>query len=403
MEIIFRLLKNDSFFPQEISRTSQTYRRQNHSSCPACCTFLSRRTRLPWHAQNMWAPSLTHWSRRNLVKYAEWWWCEFYRENTVLHKESIMASSFMCNVLLLPKLEIHNGKLSKEWKQRRQVWDAYEEVADLRSTTSHLRVAAFITCIGKEACKIHNGLPFRSEEEKSDITKVLKLWEMHYIGKPNIIYSWYKFNNSSQEQTESIDTYMTALWALTETYEFGTFKEHLIRDRIVCGVRENAVRRKLLQESGPTPSKCVDICPAAEATSAQLKEMALSQHSSEVDLVVKAEHKKPNSRKEKMKSPKDQLVEECKLCGRQHERNRAKCPVYGQICSLCGKLNHFAVKCGNKSSDSKKSSQKSKHRKVYQLADSDDSSYSSEEEILSLSSQNAVNTVEMSNSRVKYL
>ena len=111
----------------------------------------------------------------------------------------------------------------------------------------------------------------------------------------------------------------------------------------MCGVRENAVRRKLLKESGPTLSKCVDICPAAEATSAQLKEMALSQHSSEVDLVVKAEHKKPNSRKEKMKSPKDQLVEECKLCGRQHERNRAKCPAYGQICSLCGKLNPFAV------------------------------------------------------------
>ena len=53
MEIIFRLLKNDAFFPQEISRTSQTYRRQNHSACPACCAFLSRHARLPWHAQNM--------------------------------------------------------------------------------------------------------------------------------------------------------------------------------------------------------------------------------------------------------------------------------------------------------------------------------------------------------------
>ena len=49
---------------------------------------------------------------------------------------SIMASSFMCNVSLPPKLEIHSGKLSKEWKQWRQVWDAYEEVTDLRSKTS---------------------------------------------------------------------------------------------------------------------------------------------------------------------------------------------------------------------------------------------------------------------------
>ena len=78
-----------------------------------------------------------------------------------------------------------------------------------------------------------------------------------------------------------------------------------------------------------------------------------------------------------------------------------KCPAYGQICSSCRKPNHFAVKCGKKSSDSKKPSQKSKHRKVHQLADSDDASYSSEEEILSVSSQNAVNTVEMSEFKIK--
>ena len=194
---------------------------------------------------------------------------------------------------------------------------------------------------------------------------------------------------------------MTALQALAVTCEFGTLKDYRIRDRIVCGVRGNAVRRKLLQESGLTLSKCVDICRAAEATSAQLKEMAPSQHSSEGGLVAKAEPKKPNSRSEKKKSPKNQLVEECKFCGRQQERNRAKCPAYGQICSSCGKPNHFAVKCANKSSYSKKLSQKSKHRKVHQLADSADTSYTSEEEILSVSSQKAVNTVEMSEFKSK--
>ena len=65
---------------------------------------------------------------------------------------------------------------------------------------------------------------------------------------------------------------MTALRALAETCEFGILKDHLFRDRIVCGVRENAVRRKILQESGLSWSNCVDIYQAAEATSPQLKE-----------------------------------------------------------------------------------------------------------------------------------
>ena len=52
--------------------------------------------------------------------------------------------------------------------------------------------------------------------------------------------------------------------------------------------------------------------------------------------------------------------------------------------------------------DSKKPSQKSKHRKVHQLADSDDASYSSEEEeILSVSAENAVNSVEMTDYKSK--
>ena len=50
----------------------------------------------------------------------------------------------------------------------------------------------------------------------------------------------------------------------------------------------------------------------------------------------------------------------------------------------------FAVKCESKSSDSKKPT----HRKVHQLPDNSDPSYSSEE-ILSVSLDNAVNTVNM--------
>ena len=66
---------------------------------------------------------------------------------------SIMASSFMCNVSLPMKLEIHSGKFSKEWKQWRQVWDAYEEVTDLRSKTSRLRVAKLSPALAKKPSK----------------------------------------------------------------------------------------------------------------------------------------------------------------------------------------------------------------------------------------------------------
>ena len=55
---------------------------------------------------------------------------------------------------------------------------------------------------------------FKATKKKADINKVLELWANHCIGKTNIIYERYKFNNRLQEQTETIDTYITTLRAL---------------------------------------------------------------------------------------------------------------------------------------------------------------------------------------------
>ena len=94
------------------------------------------------------------------------------------HRQAVRTLQLHSRVTSLypSKLEVRGVNLSKEWKQWRQVWDAYEEVTELRTKTSRLRIATFITCIGKEALEVHNGLPFQSDEEKADINKVLELW-----------------------------------------------------------------------------------------------------------------------------------------------------------------------------------------------------------------------------------
>ena len=68
----------------------------------------------------------------------------------------------------------------------------------------------------------------------------------------------------------------------------------------------------------------------------------------------------------------------------------------------CGKPNHFAAKCSKNSPESKKKrSHKFKHKEVNQLDDITESSYSSEEEILSVSLHHTANAVDMSNFKNK--
>ena len=69
---------------------------------------------------------------------------------------------------------------------------------------------------------------------------------------------------------------------------------------------------------------------------------------------------------------------------------------------LCGKANHFAAKCFKNSRESKNNrSHKFKRKKVNQLDDITESSYSSEEEILSVSLHHTPNAVDTSNFKNK--
>ena len=138
----------------------------------------------------------------------------------------------------LPGKLVLKGNLSENWKKWRQVWDAYETVSGLVGKPSKYRVATFITCIGVDALEIHNGLSFNSDEEKNDIEKVLELWDNYCVGKTNVIYERYKFNERVQAPDESIDAYLTALRKLAATCDFKTLNDELIRVRDLKNVIE---------------------------------------------------------------------------------------------------------------------------------------------------------------------
>ena len=154
---------------------------------------------------------------------------------------------------------------------------------------------------------------------------------------------------------------------------------------------------KLLKESGLSLSKCVDICRANQASAAQPIDTAPSQTEQEASAVIQRESpKKPKAPKENGKDSKDQLSAECKYCDNKHERKRDKCAACGKTCSSCGKANYFVAKCSKNTRESrKKRSQKFKRKKVNQFDDNTESSYSSEEEILSVSLEHTANAVDM--------
>ena len=207
------------------------------------------------------------------------------------------------------------GSLAENWRRWRQIWDSFEIISNLRNCDNTYRVATFITCIGTDALDVYNGLPFETEEDKKDMEKILDLMETYCIGELNVIYERYVFNNRNQATDETIDAYTSALRTMASTCQFGVLKEELIRDRIVCGIRENATRKKLMQESNKLDlRKAIDICRSSESTTAKIKAMT-SNKEADVHVVRKMHvpQKKPPPRdKERKTNP--QMVD-CKFCG----------------------------------------------------------------------------------------
>lgn len=264
---------------------------------------------------------------------------------------------------------------SKEdnWKIWKQQWQNYAIVSRLNKQPQDYRTAMLLNCIGTEALKVYNGFTFEAEPT---VDAVIEKFDQHIIGTVNETYERYKFNSRQQAIDESFDAYLTTLRCLKKSCNFcQCLGDTLLRDRIVTGIRDDEVRKKLLEVQDLTLKRCVDICRAYEATGARMKLMAGKSTTSEVhgiqDHKKKKHSQEPRSDKDKTgKDGEKKFHPRCKFCGRSHEMKKESCPAWGKTCTACNGRNHFQNVC-------KKKSRKDRANAIQQqMSDSDtDSEY----------------------------
>ncbi|XP_022807033.1 uncharacterized protein LOC111344101 [Stylophora pistillata] len=150
-------------------------------------------------------------------------------------------------------------------------------------------------------------------------------------------------------------------------------RDSLIRDRIVLGVNNNAIRKKLLQVRGLTLNQCIDTCRSNEATTSQMK--AISGSDAVQKLGEEAKQRRKPSRNWKNernvpKKPPGKPQKKCLFYGGLHVLLKDKCPAWGQKCSVCGGRNHFKSVC-----------RKSKSREVHRISETPEELSSEESDI----------------------
>lgn len=86
-----------------------------------------------------------------------------------------------------------------------------------------------------------NLLALAKPKEKS-YKELVKLIQDHLAPKPSEIAQRFKFNNSFRNEGESVADFVLALRNLAKHCEYKDTLEMMLRDRIVCGIRDEKIQ-----------------------------------------------------------------------------------------------------------------------------------------------------------------
>lgn len=277
----------------------------------------------------------------------------------------IIADSTMDYVKKVEHLRIE-GNLAENWRVFRANFEIFATAIEITKKGEAVKVAIFLNAIGPDAVEVYNSLNL-AEEVKASYEAVIQAFDDFCKPKTNEVYEAFLFYNRFQGKEEPFDTFYMDIKKLIRTCGFGASETRMLRDRIVHGIADKQLQKKMLETEPLDCAKAVSMAKAAEAARRQVNEMQRhSTHTSTVDaLTVERRERETNkghsakqnerngheqrrqrNRRGERRSGDEQSSSKCKYCDLSH--SAGKCPAYGQKCKKCGKNNHYAVVCHTK-------------------------------------------------------
>ena len=169
-------------------------------------------------------------------------------------------------------------------------------------------------------------LPQQPKDKSLD--ELMGTLKRHFEPKPVVIAERFHFHRRGQGVDESVAEYVAELRKLATHCRFGGYLEEALRDRLVCGLREESTQRALLTENELTLARALEIAQSREAV------LMNAQRLKEPSLTVK----KVTTRTDTTMSSK------CIRCGSsKHLADR--CQFRQATCFKCNKPGHIARVC----------------------------------------------------------
>ena len=211
--------------------------------------------------------------------------------------------------------------------------------------------------MGEDADNVLTSTNITKADRKKYETVVSKFDEFFQVRR-NVIYERARFNRRDQRDGESAEQYITVLYELVKNCNYGEFRDDLLRDRLVVGIKDTALSEKLQMDAKLTLEDAKKIIRQKEAVREQHlqlqadgsrdKPIVIDQvHSSRLQArpgrATRVAFNKPQtSYNTSEASPR------CTRCGGHRHFGGEKCPAKGAICNKCNRRGHYQAVCFSK-------------------------------------------------------
>ena len=165
---------------------------------------------------------------------------------------------------------------------------------------------------------------------------------------------------ANQLPGESVEQYITELYALVETCEYGNLTDDMLRDRIVVGIRNAAVSKRLQLDLDLSLEKAKRRVRQEEAVNDQQRLLKGDTSLPEALMVNGVAGKQRNSQRSHNyatagrttprtpRGPFQDRKQICSRCGHNKHVGKEKCPAASATCHKCNKKGHYSAQCFSK-------------------------------------------------------
>lgn len=236
-----------------------------------------------------------------------------------------------------------------EWPEWRQRFMRYRTATKLDKEDGAVQVSCLIYSMGNESENIFRSFVFTTAAQQDDFDAVLGKYDEYFVPRRNVIHERACFHQRVQRPGEKAETFIRALYDLSEHCEFGASREENIRDRIVVGVLDKDVSRKLQLTKDLTLALTIETVRQAEEVTAQISiQGGVAGASGSVQEVAQKQGKHTN-RYQKFKGG-NKWQGQCGQCGKKRHNENETCPAKKSTCNKCAKVGHWGSVCRTKKS-----------------------------------------------------